>query len=99
VTAQNATIDPKNGMYRRRSGLVGAKYGSKPANGNVDFLTAMARCPRDDASFILSHLGRVTADAGAAARGDLGDDGALEAALEGLRTVRISDRFPRCEER
>ena len=41
----------------------------------MDFLTAMARCPRDDASFILSHLGRVTADAGAAARGDLGDEG------------------------
>ena len=36
------------------------------ANGNAGFLVAMARCPRDDAAFILSHLGRITADAGAA---------------------------------
>ena len=69
--AQNAggVIDPKTGMYRRRTGLVGARYGSQPANGNADFLVAMARCPRDDAAFILSHLGRITADAGAAAYG------------------------------
>jgi DNA-dependent protein kinase catalytic subunit len=66
--AQNAgVIDPTTGMYRRRVGLVGARYGAQPANGNADFLASMARCPRDDAAFILSHLGRITADAGAAA--------------------------------
>ena len=74
---QNATgvIDPETGMYRRRTGLVGARYGSAPCNGNADFLASMARCPRDDAAFILSHLGRITADAAAAAMGGEGGGG------------------------
>ena len=75
--ATNATgvIDPETGMYRRRTGLVGARYGSTPAIGNADFLTSMARCPRDDAAFILSHLGRITADAAQTAMGGEGGGG------------------------
>ena len=45
----------------------------------------MARCPRDDAAFILSHLGRITADAGAAAMvGEGGGVGTVAVRIPGI---------------